>query len=80
MKYVEQGWSKFKEYFDIFIVWFYIFVIGISLFKLIEYVFRVPINTVWGFISFNLFMALTIITILLLAIYGASKELMPLGR
>jgi hypothetical protein len=33
-----------------------------------------------GFISFNLFIALTIITILVLAIYSASKELMPLGR
>ena len=80
MKYAKQGWSKFKEYFDIFVVWFYVFVIGISLFKLIEYVIHVPVNTVQGFISFNLFMALTIITILLLAIYGASKELMPLGR
>jgi len=80
MKYAEQGWSKFKEYFDIFVVWFYVFVIGISLFKLVKYVFNVPINTVRGFISFNLFMALTIITILLLAIYGSSKELMPLGR
>jgi len=80
MNYTEKMLDKFKLYFNVFILGFYAVVIGFSLFKLVEYVFIEPVNTVWGFISFNLFLALTIITILLLAIYGASKELLPLGR
>jgi hypothetical protein len=80
MNYTEKMLAKLKLYFNALLLFFYAFVIGFSLFKLVEYVFRRPVNTVVGFISFNLFIALTIITILVLAIYSASKELMPLGR